>query len=95
MISNTVIAIFQVSDEDIEFAKSLEGFWGSLYQTSLFRAKALEQTKEKFSKLNVVEIGNFLRELDEFVEKFDAVGPATVGDDMDRGLLLMEVWYLF
>lgn len=62
-----------------------------MYQSSLFRANTLEQTKEKFSKLNVVEIANFLKELDEFVEKFDKEGPATVGDDMDRGLLLMEV----
>ena len=41
--------------------------------------------------MNVVEISNFLRELDDFVEKFDTVGPGTVGDDMDRGLMLMEV----
>ncbi|XP_028025407.1 dynein heavy chain 10, axonemal [Bombyx mandarina] len=79
-----------VTDEDLQFAKSLEASWGSLYQTSLFRGNTLEQTKEKFSKLNVVEISNFLKELDDFVEKFDNEGPATVEDDMDRGLLLME-----
>ncbi|XP_063540762.1 dynein axonemal heavy chain 10 [Cydia strobilella] len=79
-----------VSDEDLQFAKSLQASWGTLYQTSLFRGNTLEQTKEKFSKLNVIEIANFLKELDDFVEKFDAEGPATVGEDMDRGLLLME-----
>ncbi|XP_059059014.1 dynein axonemal heavy chain 10 [Achroia grisella] len=79
-----------VSDEDLQFAKGLESSWGSLYQTSLFRGNTLEQTKEKFSKLNVVEIANFLKELDEFIEKFDLEGPAIVGDDMDKGLLLME-----
>ncbi|KAJ0174233.1 hypothetical protein K1T71_010379 [Dendrolimus kikuchii] len=79
-----------VSEDDINFAKNLETFWGSLYQTSLFRGNTLEQTKEKFSKLNVVEISNFLKELDDFVEKFDSEGPATVGDDMDRGMVLME-----
>lgn len=57
----------------------------------MFRGNTLEQTKEKFSKLNVVEISNFLKELDDFVEKFDNEGPAVVGDDMDRGLILMEV----
>lgn len=82
-----------MTDEDLQFAKSLEASWGSLYQTSLFRGNTLEQTKEKFSKLNVVEISNFLKELDDFVEKFDNEGPATVEDDMDRGLLLMEVTY--
>ncbi|CAH0724307.1 unnamed protein product, partial [Brenthis ino] len=79
-----------VSDGDLDFAKNLESSWGSLYQTSLFRGNTLEQTKEKFSKLNVVEISNFLKELDDFVEKFDNEGPSTVGDDMDRGLLLIE-----
>lgn len=69
----------------------METAWGSLYQTSLFRGNTLEQTKEKFSKLNVVEISNFLKELDDFVEKFDLEGPAVVGEDMDRGLVLMEV----
>ncbi|XP_028177563.1 dynein heavy chain 10, axonemal, partial [Ostrinia furnacalis] len=79
-----------VSDDDLQFAKNLESSWGSLYQTSLFRGNTLEQTKEKFSKLNVVEISNFLKELDDFVEKFDNEGPGIVGDDMDRGLVLME-----
>jgi hypothetical protein len=41
-----------------------------------------------------VEISKFLQELDDFVEKFDREGPSIVGDDMDRGLLLMEVIYL-
>ncbi|KAL4712607.1 hypothetical protein ACJJTC_007202 [Scirpophaga incertulas] len=79
-----------VSNEDVEFAKNLETSWGTLYQTSLYRGNTLEQTKEKFSKLNVIEIAKFLQELDDFVEKFDTHGPATVGDDMDKGLLLME-----
>ncbi|CAG9136916.1 unnamed protein product [Plutella xylostella] len=80
----------EVSDEDIEFANSLEAAWGKIYQTSLFRGRTLEQTKDKFSKLNVIEIADFLREIDEFVERFDTAGPGTVGEDMDRGLLLME-----
>lgn len=57
----------------------------------MFRSSTLEATKDKFSKLNVIEISNFLKELDEFVEKFDTEGPGTVGEDMERGLLLMEV----
>nr|XP_034835442.1 dynein heavy chain 10, axonemal [Maniola hyperantus] len=80
----------EVQDDDLTFAKNLESSWGSLYQTSLFRGNTLEQTKEKFSKMNVVEISKFLIELDEFVEKFDREGPGTVGEDLDRGLLLME-----
>lgn len=39
----------------------------------------------------MIEIANFLKELDDFVEKFDREGPATVGEDLDAGLLLMEV----
>lgn len=83
--------LLQVSEDDLIFAKNLESSWGSLYQTTLFRGATLEKTKEKFSKLNVIEIANFLKELDDFVEKFDLEGPGTVGDDMDRGLVLMEV----
>lgn len=75
----------------MHFAKSLEASWGGLFQTCMFRANTLEATKDKFSKLNVVEIANFLKDLDEFVEKFDNEGPGTVGEDMERGLLLMEV----
>ncbi|KPJ04007.1 Dynein heavy chain 10, axonemal [Papilio xuthus] len=80
----------EVADDDLLFAKNLESSWGSLYQSSLFRGNTLEQTKEKFSKLNVAEISKFLKELDDFVEKFDSEGPGTIGEDMDRGLLLME-----
>ncbi|XP_068620608.1 LOW QUALITY PROTEIN: dynein axonemal heavy chain 10 [Battus philenor] len=80
----------EVSDDDLSFAKTLESSWGTLYQSSLFRGNTLEQTKDKFSKLNVSEISNFLKELDDFVEKFDAEGPGSVGEDMDRGLQLME-----
>ncbi|XP_026741363.1 dynein heavy chain 10, axonemal [Trichoplusia ni] len=80
----------EVSDEDLTYAKNLEASWGSLYQTTLFRGATLEKTKEKFSKLNVIEIANFLKELDDFVERFDKEGPGTVADDMDRGMVLME-----
>lgn len=31
-----------------------------------------------------------MKELDDFVEKFDKEGPGTVGEDMDGGLVLME-----
>ncbi|VVD00167.1 unnamed protein product [Leptidea sinapis] len=81
----------EVPDEDMEFAKNLAASWGDLYQSSIFRGNTLEQTKEKFSKLNVEEISNFLNELDAFVEKFDSEGPGTVGEDLDRGLVLMEL----
>lgn len=73
------------------FARSLEGSWGGLFQTCMFRSNTLEATKDKFSKLSVIEIANFLKELDDFVEKFDTEGPGTVGEDMETGLLLMEV----
>lgn len=45
--------------------------------------------------MNMVEIINFLKELDQFVEKFDNEGPGTVNEDMDKGLLLMEVTYFY
>ena len=97
-ITKSILSIYlfisQIPEEDLKFAKDLQVSWGNLYQTTLFRAATLEKTKDKFSKMNVIEIANFLRELDEFVEKFDSVGPGTVGDEMDRGLLLMEVKYL-
>lgn len=86
-------SFIQVEDEDLVFVAGLQTSWGNLQQTCLFRGNTLEDTKEKFSQLNVVEIASFLKELDEFVEKFDTEGPATVGEDMDRGSLLMEVYF--
>ncbi|CAB3257120.1 unnamed protein product [Arctia plantaginis] len=80
----------EVEDEDLVFVAGLQTSWGDLQQTCLFRGNTLEDTKEKFSQLNVVEIAAFLKELDDFVEKFDTEGPATVGEEMDRGSLLME-----
>ncbi|XP_060518939.1 LOW QUALITY PROTEIN: dynein axonemal heavy chain 10 [Cylas formicarius] len=71
-------------------AHSLERDWKSLMMSGLYREQTLETTKERFAGVTLNEINEFCEVLKEFVDRFVSEGPGAVGDDLDRGLLLMD-----
>ncbi|GAB0094127.1 Dynein heavy chain [Sergentomyia squamirostris] len=77
---------------DMLMSYELEKRWKKLYKTSLYRSATLEIVKAKFAALTSVEISSFTLNLDEFIKKFNDMGPGSVGDDMNRGLDLMETF---
>ncbi|KAB0803715.1 hypothetical protein PPYR_00685 [Photinus pyralis] len=75
---------------DEELAHSLQEDWKSLYLSAIYRTQTLETTKERFAQITLTEIREFCNSLAEFIKQFDAEGPGAVGDDLDKGVRLME-----
>ncbi|XP_017781324.1 PREDICTED: dynein heavy chain 10, axonemal [Nicrophorus vespilloides] len=76
--------------EDEKMAYNLEEEWKNLYMSALYRSQTLEATKERFAQLTLDEINSFCAVLAEFVHQWDLAGPGAVGEDLDKGLSLME-----
>lgn len=57
----------------------------------MYRASTLESTSDRFSGMTQDQIYDFVRELEEFAKDFEAHGPGSVGDDLELGLVKMEV----
>ncbi|KAK9891062.1 hypothetical protein WA026_013388 [Henosepilachna vigintioctopunctata] len=71
-------------------AYQLEKDWKSLFISALYREQRLETTKDKFAQITLAEIADYCSILADFVKKFDEEGPGAVGEDLDRGMTLME-----
>ncbi|EZA57210.1 Dynein heavy chain 10, axonemal [Ooceraea biroi] len=81
---------FSLSDEAMAY--ELQRDWESLYLGAFYRASTLESTSDKFSELTEDEIRQFLEEIEEFAEDFEAHGPGSIGDDLESGLKKMETY---
>jgi len=80
-----------VDEEDEHLARKIPKAWSELYVQALFRGQNLEATKEKFKMTTREEVNNFLFECDAFLDRFYSEGPPGVGEDLDKGIKLMDV----
>lgn len=78
-------------EDDERAAYDLQRDWESLYLGALYRASTLESTSDRFSGMTQDQIYDFVKELEEFAKNFEAYGPGSVGDDLELGLVKMEV----
>ncbi|KAK3924935.1 Dynein heavy chain 10, axonemal [Frankliniella fusca] len=81
-----------VNESDEALAATLPNAWKELYVAAMLRSRNLQKTKAKFAVTTQDEIYSFLTECNEFVQKFNAEGPGSVGDDLEKGFRLMDVY---
>ncbi|XP_066582837.1 dynein axonemal heavy chain 10 [Prorops nasuta] len=79
---------FEEIDEKI--ALQLQSDWESLYLGAMYRMTTLETTSDRFAELTEQAISNFLEEMTSFTEDFEKNGPASVGDDLELALTIMD-----
>lgn len=79
-----------VADDDYQLAYDIETLYQKLYLIALYRSQTLEATKGRFAEMTQAQISNFLDVLNEFVKRYDEEGPGTVGEEMDRGMNLLD-----
>lgn len=82
-------------EEDEQLAYTLQRDWESLYLGALYRASTLASTSDRFSDMTQEQINAFVKELEEFAADFEANGPGSVGEDLELGLLKMDVSFIF
>ncbi|CAG9821168.1 unnamed protein product [Phaedon cochleariae] len=71
-------------------AHHLEKDWKELLLSALYREQTLEATKERFAQLTLNEITEFCEVLAQFLIKYEAEGPGSVGENLEQGVKLME-----
>jgi dynein heavy chain len=76
-------------------ALEVQSMWKAIYMKALNRSFMLESIKARFAKLTVEEIDDFRNTIDDFAKRFEEEGPGSVGQDLDHGLMLMDVRMLF
>lgn len=79
---------FDYAEEELSY--QLQKDWKSLYRSAIYRNQTLESTKDRFQDITLTEIREFCDTLAEFVRRFDEEGPGAVGENLDRGLKLMD-----
>lgn len=76
-------------------AFELQSIWEAIYMKALNRSLMLESMKARFAKLIVEEIDEFLNITEDFVKRFEEDGPGSVGQELDHGVMLMDVSQMF
>ncbi|XP_041455872.1 dynein heavy chain 10, axonemal-like [Lytechinus variegatus] len=79
-----------VSEEETETCQNIKQMWDDLFLESKHVDASLVVVKKKFTEITQVQIGGFSTELNSFQERFKMNGPGAVGNDLDKGVELLE-----
>ncbi|XP_023576433.1 dynein heavy chain 10, axonemal [Octodon degus] len=88
------MAIYHVfpSDAERELVDKIESMWLNLFSDSVNVEHALGGIKRTFTEITRGEIMNYRREIDDFSRRFYSEGPGTVGEDLDKGVELLNTF---
>ncbi|XP_071945421.1 dynein axonemal heavy chain 10-like [Antedon mediterranea] len=79
-----------VTEEETELCNRIMQMWHDLFLESKHVDASLIIVKRKFTEITLTQIGGFGKELANFQDKFKMEGPGAVGNDLDKGLELLE-----
>uniref|UniRef100_A0A8B9QA73 Dynein axonemal heavy chain 10 n=1 Tax=Apteryx owenii TaxID=8824 RepID=A0A8B9QA73_APTOW len=81
-----------VANEEQEMADKIREKW----ETLLFEASEVDHSlgsiKRTFTKITRQQVGDYSKEIADFFHKFTTEGPGAVGEDLDKGLELMDIF---
>uniref|UniRef100_A0A4W6G9Y8 Dynein axonemal heavy chain 10 n=1 Tax=Lates calcarifer TaxID=8187 RepID=A0A4W6G9Y8_LATCA len=78
--------------DELELVASIDQMWSDLFAESRQVDRSLTHVKKSFTQLTKDKIEAFKQELSIFAESFNMHGPGAVGDDLDKGLAIMETY---
>ncbi|CAL9696600.1 unnamed protein product [Knipowitschia caucasica] len=80
----------QVSEEEQQLAASLPQMWTELFAEARRVDRSLTKVKKTFTESTKLKTEEFKQEVMIFAESFNMHGPGAVGDNLDRGLSIMD-----
>ncbi|CAL8251349.1 unnamed protein product [Boreogadus saida] len=86
------MAMYKVEapNEDLELVGSIGPIWDALLTESKLVDRSLGGVKKTFTEITKEHIQVFTQELSIFAESFNMHGPGAVGDDLEKGLAVMD-----
>ncbi|XP_028292993.1 dynein heavy chain 10, axonemal [Gouania willdenowi] len=79
----------KVEYEEMELLDNIDHMWSDLFKESRRVDQSLTDVKKTFSAITKEKKEEFQQELFFFASSFDERGPGTVGDDLEKGLVLL------
>uniref|UniRef100_A0A8D0HBM0 Dynein axonemal heavy chain 10 n=1 Tax=Sphenodon punctatus TaxID=8508 RepID=A0A8D0HBM0_SPHPU len=80
------------TDEERELVVKIKQMWDSLFFNSSEVDHSLGSIKKTFTEITRNQIGDYSKEIAEFSHRFITEGPGSVGENLDIGLDLLDVF---
>uniref|UniRef100_A0A8C6ZHZ5 Dynein axonemal heavy chain 10 n=1 Tax=Nothoprocta perdicaria TaxID=30464 RepID=A0A8C6ZHZ5_NOTPE len=81
-----------VPKEEQEMANKIREKWEALLAEASDVDHSLGSIKKTFTEITRQQVGDYRKEIADFFHRFTTEGPGAVGEDLDRGLELMDIF---
>ncbi|KAK9522770.1 hypothetical protein VZT92_019216 [Zoarces viviparus] len=82
----------EVGEDELQLLANIDQMWKDLFAESRQVYQSLTGIKKSFTPATKEKIEEFKQELSIFAESFNMHGPGAVGDDLEKGLTIMETY---
>ncbi|KAL6114194.1 dnah10 [Pungitius sinensis] len=82
----------EVGEDELELVANIDQMWNDLFAESRQVDRSLAGVKKSFTQITKEQIKKYKQELSIFAESFNRDGPGAVGDNLEKGLTIMETY---
>ncbi|KAI7812536.1 putative dynein heavy chain 10 [Triplophysa rosa] len=82
----------EVIEEELQLSANIGNMWSGLFMESRQVDRSLGKVKRTFSEITLKQTEEYKQELSIFAESFNMHGPGAVGDDLEKGLMIMDTY---
>ncbi|XP_035641685.1 dynein axonemal heavy chain 10 [Oncorhynchus keta] len=82
----------EATEEELQLSASIGRLWSDLFEESRLVDRSLGRVKKTFTEITKEQIETYKQELTVFAESFNMHGPGAVGDNLEKGVTVMETY---
>ncbi|XP_030648846.1 dynein heavy chain 10, axonemal [Chanos chanos] len=82
----------ETTEEELELAANIGNIWSELFAEAKQVDYSLTTVKKTFTEITKQQVEEYKQELVIFAESFNMHGPGAVGDNLERGLTVLETY---
>ncbi|XP_067295015.1 dynein axonemal heavy chain 10 isoform X2 [Pseudorasbora parva] len=79
-------------EEEVQLSANICNLWSELFKESRRVDRSLGKVKKTFAEITLNQIEEYKQEISIFAESFNMHGPGAVGDDLEKGLEIMDTY---
>ncbi|KAI5616269.1 dynein heavy chain 10, axonemal [Silurus asotus] len=82
----------QVDEEELQLLSRIEDVWRDVFAEARRVDHRLGKVKKTFTKITMEQTEQYKQDLSIFAESFSIHGPGAVGDNLEKGLMIMSTY---
>ncbi|XP_053509735.1 dynein axonemal heavy chain 10 isoform X2 [Ictalurus furcatus] len=82
----------QAEEDELQLVARIENLWRDVFAEARRVDRRLGKVKKTFTKITVEQIEQYKQELSIFAESFNTDGPGAIGDNLEKGLMVMSAY---